>query len=175
MDAPTLTALVTRHSGLIHKVAWTYCRDRAEREDVVQEILLQLWRSRHRYDPRFKETTWIYRVALNVAISHHRRERRHHDGRQGDDVHALTVAAPEEVAPSEELERLRGGIEALGPLERALVLLYLDGNDHTTTAEVLGLSVSNVGTKLARIKDRLRAALAGRATQENTENRHATR
>jgi len=175
MDAPTLTDLVTRHSGLIHKVAWTYCRDRAEREDVVQDILLQLWRSRHRYDPRFKATTWIYRVALNVAISHHRRERRHHDGRQGEDVHHLNLVAPEEVAPSAELELLRRGIEELGALERALVLLYLDGNDHATTAEVLGLSVSNVGTKLARIKDRLRAALSGSAPLEPTETRHATR
>ncbi len=158
MDPSDLTSLLRRHSGLIHKIAFAYCRDATDREDVVQEIAVQLWRSRERYDPRFRETTWIYRIALNVAISFHRRERRHRERRQPLEAHPITLApAPE---PSEDLGRLLRRLDDLPPLDRALVLLWLDGNDHASIADVLGLSVSNVGTKLHRIKERLRAALA---------------
>ena len=171
MDETEFTDLLRRHAGLIHKIAHAYCRDRADREDVVQEIAVQLWRARDRYDERYRQTTWIYRIALNVAISFYRRERRHQGRGQpiedgelpagalaADSAAAAAAAAP---APDEsaDVRRLLACIDGLGPLERALVLLYLDGNDHASIAEVLGISVSNVGTKLGRIKDQLRAAL----------------
>src|SRR6185503_15021749 len=72
MEAQELTDLIRRHAGLIHRVAHAYCRNAADREDVVQEVAVALWRSRHRYDERWKETTWVYRIAFNVAISFHR-------------------------------------------------------------------------------------------------------
>jgi RNA polymerase sigma factor (sigma-70 family) len=175
MDATRFTELVRRHAGLIHKIARAYCRDAADREDVVQEIAAQLWRARARYDERFGETTWIYRIALNVAISFHRRERRHRERRQPTDAHLITVAAPAAVEPGEDVQLLLRCIDELGALDKALVLLYLDGNDHATTADVLGISVSNVGTKLGRIKDRLRVALEARAHPERKDRPHAAR
>jgi len=171
MDAQAFNELVRRNIRLIHKIAYAYCRDATDREDVVQEVLVQLWRSRHAYDPRFKETTWIYRIALNVAISFHRRERRHRVGREPIEDHAVTIAAEGE--PSEDVRLLLRCIDDLSPLDRALVLLHLDGNDHASIADVLGISVSNVGTKLGRIKDKLRAALEDRARP--TEGPHAAR
>jgi len=175
MEVDQLTELLRRNARVIHKVAYAYCRDAADREEVVQEIAVQLWRSAHRYDPRQKETTWVYRIALNVAISFHRRERRHHERRLADDVHAITLAAPAEVEPSAEVQRLLDCIDELAALDKALVLLHLDGNDHASIAEVLGISVSNVGTKLARIKDRLRAAFERRASADRKEEPRATR
>jgi RNA polymerase sigma-70 factor (ECF subfamily) len=154
MDETSLTELLRRHAGLIHKVAYAYCRNAADREDLVQEVCAQIWRSRGRYDPTFRETTWIYRVALNVAISFYRRERKHREHVDIDD-HPIAI---EPVVPSAELQLLLDCIADLGPLERALVVLYLEGNDHAAIAEVLGISTSNVGTKLGRIKDSLRAA-----------------
>lgn len=153
MDTRQFTELIRRHAGLLHKVAFAYCRQPADREDVVQEIAAQLWRARDRYDDRYQETTWIYRIAINVAISYHRRERRHRDWVSIDEQ-LIAVPAAE---PDPDVGRLLGWIDALGALERALVLLYLDGHDHAAIADVLGISVSNVGTRLARIKDRLRA------------------
>jgi RNA polymerase sigma factor (sigma-70 family) len=141
--------LLKRHAGLIHKIAYAYCRDATAREDLVQEIAVQLWRSRDRYDPAFRETTWIYRIALNVAISFYRRERRHAHDEIDDNVAAQT---------SEPDRDLRALVDTLDPLERALVVLYLEGNEHAEIADVLGISISNVGTKLGRIKDKLRAA-----------------
>ncbi len=156
MEVDTFTALLRRHAGLIYKVAHAYCRNAADRDDVIQEIAIQLWRVRDRYDPRFRETTWIYRIAINVAISAYRRTRRHE---------AVPLDEPmftvDPVEPPQEIARLLEHVRALPPLERALVLLYLDDHDHAAIAAVLGISVSNVGTKLQRIKARLRAAMEG--------------
>lgn len=164
METQEFTNVIQRHARLIHKIAYGYCRDATDREDVVQEIALQLWRSRHRYDDRYMETTWIYRIALNVAISFHRRGRRHGEGRVSLDAHAITIAAAS-VEPSEDVQLLLRCIDDLSALDKALVLLYLDGKDHTSIADVLGISVSNVGTKLLRIKDKLRVALEQRARE----------
>ena len=160
MNDAQFSDLIRRNAGLIHKVAYAYCRNAADREDVVQEVAAQLWRSRDRYDDRYRESTWIYRIALNVAISFHRRERRHREGRVPIDSPAITIASPGE--HGEEVRMLLRLIDELGPFERALVMLHLDGNDHASIADVLGISVSNVGTKLGRIKDKLRVLLEGR-------------
>jgi RNA polymerase sigma factor (sigma-70 family) len=167
MDARQLTDLIQKHARLIQKIAYAYCRDATDREDIVQEVAVQLWRSRHKYDARYRETTWIYRIALNVAISFHRRERRHRDRRLPIDDHAATIAA--EPRPGDDIQLLLRCIDDLGALDRALVVLYLDGNDHASIADVLGISVSNVGTKLGRIKDRLRAAFAQHALEPQGE------
>jgi RNA polymerase sigma-70 factor (ECF subfamily) len=169
MDARQLTDLIRKHARLIQKIAYAYCRDATDREDIVQEVAVQLWRSRHKYDPRYRETTWIYRIALNVAISFHRRERRHRDRRLPIDDHAATIAAASDPGPGSDIQLLLRCIDDLGALDRALVVLYLDGNDHASIADVLGISVSNVGTKLGRIKDRLRAAFAHHALEPQGE------
>lgn len=175
MEAFQPTDLIQRHAGLVHKIAQAYCRDATDREEVVQEVFVQLWRSRQRYDGRARESTWVYRIALNVAISFHRRERRHRERREPVDVHALPLAAAPELEPGEDVQLLLRCIDGLGALERALVLLYLDGNDHASIADVLGISVSNVGTKLGRIKNRLRVAFEERARSDTKEKPHAAR
>lgn len=174
MEAQEFTDLIRRHARLIHKIAYAYCRDATDREDVFQEVALQLWRSRHRYDDRYKETTWLYRIAINVAISFHRRERRHRERHLSIDAHAITIAAAS-LEPGEDVQLLLRCIDDLGALDKALVLLYLDGNDHASIADVLGISVSNVGTKLLRIKNRLRVAFEQRARPNRTEEPHAAR
>jgi RNA polymerase sigma factor (sigma-70 family) len=169
MDSTELTALIRRHAGLIHKIAYAYCRGATDREDVVQEIALQLWRSRARYDARFRETTWIYRIAINVAISYHRRERRHRETVPIDE-HPVVI---EPVELGDDLERLLRCVDELGALDKALVVLYLEGNDHASIAEVLGISTTNVGTRIARIKVRLRAALEERARTDERKQHGA--
>lgn len=172
MTDETFADLFDRHAGLIRRVASVYCRDAAAREDVVQEIALQAWLSRHRYDGRCKESTWLYRIAVNVAISHHRRERRRPE--RGAPLDEQSIAAPE-AESGEEIALLLRCVRELEPLDRALVLLYLDGNDHAAIAEVLGISASNVGTKLHRIKTRLRAAFERHARPIPKENTDGTR
>lgn len=174
MNLDEFTGLLRRHAGLIHKIAYAYCRDATDRDDVLQEIALQLWQSRDRYDSRFRETTWIYRIAINVAVSFYRRERRHRQGRLSLESPAISIAI-EPAELSHELELLMRWINQLADLDKALVLLYLDGCDHTSIADIVGISVSNVGTKLQRIKDKLRAAFQRQQQHPSTENPDATR
>ncbi|HMP79163.1 MAG TPA: RNA polymerase sigma factor [Pirellulaceae bacterium] len=166
MDINEFTELLRRHAGLIHKIAYAYCRNVSDREDVVQEIAMQLWRSRERYEKRFKETTWIYRISINVAISLHRREGRHTRRRQPFRGDAIAVVAPTET-PDHNLDLIMQCIDGLGDLDKGLVMLYLDGCDHASISEVLGISVSNVGTKLQRIKNKLRTEFDRRCDIEN--------
>jgi RNA polymerase sigma factor (sigma-70 family) len=165
MDPTAFTHLVRQHKKLIHKVSGTYCRNLADRDDVAQEIVLQLWRSRHAYDPDRRASTWVYRIALNVAISFYRRERRHTERGRAPEEALITVAATPETEPDEDMQALQRCITELDELNRALLLLYLDGNDHATIAEILGLSVSNVGTKLSRIKNTLKHAFERHASR----------
>src|SRR4029079_11555635 len=121
------------HAGILHKVASSYAWNPTDREDLVQEIVGQLWRSFARYDERFKLSTWMYRVALNVGISFSRGEsRRRRRTVPVVDEH-LEIAAPVGSAtPDEDLELLHRVIAQLGELDRALVLLYLDGKAYET-------------------------------------------
>jgi RNA polymerase sigma factor (sigma-70 family) len=147
--------LIEEHRGILYTVCRSYCSDRNEREDLGQEIVAQLWRSFERYDDRYAFATWMYRVALNVAISYHRRMRRHTEHMLFDDA-ALDVAVQQEPQDAEDLTALRSFIEELDPLPKALMLLYLEGYPHREIAETLGISESNVGTRINRIKSELR-------------------
>jgi len=156
-------ALLDEHRKILYKVAGAYGRSPEDRQDLVQEMTAQLWRSFERYDERFRFSTWMYRIALNVAISFVRRETvraRHAAPAPILEVSAdVSAAAPGDA----DLRLLDGFLRRLDELDRALLLLYLDGIRHDAIAEVLGISESNVGTKLGRIKQRLRRELADNA------------
>ena len=147
--------LIEKHRGIVLKVAYSYCRHAADRDDLAQEICAQLWKSFARYDESRKFSTWMYRVALNVAISHVRRN----EGRPrsvqsitGDDTQ---IAAPEAPDPDERITALNLFIARLDPLNRALVLLYLEEHSYREIAEVLGITETNVATKINRLKQRI--------------------
>jgi RNA polymerase sigma factor (sigma-70 family) len=150
-------ALVGEHSGVLYKVANAYCRSRDDRGDLIQEIVVQLWRAFPRYDERQRFSTWMYRVAMNVAISFYRKEWRRQRDLVPLDEPALDVAAADGVfgAAPDELRRLNERLQTLGELDRALVLLYLDGHAHAEIAELMGLTATNVSTRLGRIKKKL--------------------
>jgi RNA polymerase sigma-70 factor (ECF subfamily) len=154
-------ALLEDHRRILYKVARAYSRTTADQDDLVQETVVQLWRAFPRYDARYRFSTWMYRIALNVAISFQRREstRRQHLTPAGDEV--LQIASGAQAAPAEEIELLYRAISRLDDLNKALVLLYLDGHSQVEMAEVLGISATNVGTRLGRLKEHLRDELRG--------------
>jgi RNA polymerase sigma-70 factor (ECF subfamily) len=142
-----------RHKGLIFKVVRAYAFTTQDREDLFQDVAAQLWRSIPRFQGQSKESTWIYRVALFSAISWARREQRHREGRQSlEGVERMSVDV---TATDDRLEWLYERIGRLNPVDRSLILLSLDGFSYREMAEVLGISESNVGVKLHRIKRRL--------------------
>lgn len=149
-------ALLDEHKKILYKVAGSYSRSPEDRQDLEQEIVAQLWRSFGRYDESYKFSTWMYRIALNVAISSYRSESRRARSTVPAGESVLEIADPRAAEPDPELQILRRLIAQLDELDRALILLYLDGNRHDTIAEILGISETNVGTRIGRIKDRLR-------------------
>lgn len=151
-------SLLEQHGGIVRKVAFGYTRNESDRNDLIQDILLQLWKAYPRYSPDRPFSTWMYRIALNVSISYLRKHTRtgcetvQFDESQHD-------IAPEQSSASkleERLTMLRQVMLKCLPLDRALLLLYLDDRSYREIGSVLGLTETNVATKLSRLKERLR-------------------
>ena len=160
-------SLLHEHRRIVFKVAGLYSRGAADRDDLVQEISAQLWRSFGSYDEgRAKFSTWLYRIALNVAISQARRWPEADRFEPLDAHHLETVGGGEPIPEQDErLTALYAFIGQLDPLNRALILLYLEDRSYTEMAEILGLSETNVATKLGRIRQKLRGQMtAAQAT-----------
>lgn len=157
-------ALFAEHRRIALKVAGTYCADPEDRRDVAQEIAAQLWRAFPAYDESRPFSTWMYRIALNVAISWVRRASRDRMVPvDGASLESVASPEPEETEADERVRILRRFIAELGDLDRALVLLYLDERSYREMSDVLGITETNVATKLGRIKERIRKGTANGA------------
>jgi RNA polymerase sigma factor (sigma-70 family) len=159
-------ARLEEHKKILYKICNSYCRDRDARDDLAQEIIVQLWQSFGKYDESRRFSTWMYRIALNVAISFYRRERTRTRHVISDEEHVLE-AANETESQSEEMRVLYQFIEGLDPLNKALVLLYLDGNNYQEIAEVVGISETNVATKISRLKSNMKQELGETAQAQS--------
>jgi RNA polymerase sigma-70 factor (ECF subfamily) len=152
-------ALLKEHKKLIYKVCRSYCSDAAERKDLEQEIVIQLWKSFPRYNPEYKLSTWMYRIALNTAISLYRSSRARPEMSSLSEHILEMTASPHEGDDAEHessIDTLHQFIYQLNSLNRALMILYLDGNSYKDMAEVLGLTETNVATKIHRLKQALK-------------------
>ena len=145
------------HKGIILKVTYAYCSDLEDRKDLEQEIAIQIWRSLKRYDGRAKLSTWIYRVALNVAISYQRKDLKARELHMPlDDVFFRAIPSQISEEPDGRITLLYQFINQLDEFSKAIMLLYLDENSYESIAEILGITKTNVATKLSRIKKKLR-------------------
>jgi len=163
-DQQRFEALWREHRGIVLKVASVYARGAEERLDLAQEIGAQLWRSFAGFDERrAKFSTWLYRIALNVAISHLRRTGEASRFEPLDETHLETIAGESSAEPDERLATLYAFIGELDALNRALILLYLEDRSYVEIAEVLGISTTNVATKINRIKQKLRGRMTAAA------------
>jgi RNA polymerase sigma-70 factor (ECF subfamily) len=159
-DATLFTALIRKHGGIVRRIASTYCSNSADRADLAQDIYAHLWRSWPRYDRVRPFPTWMYRVALNVAISHLRESyRRNAVMSPWQDEH-LDIAGTDDTENTQLVQALPKLIAGLDPMNRALLVLYVDDRSHRDIADILGISESNVGTKISRLKQRLRTQLS---------------
>ncbi|CAN5375996.1 sigma-70 family RNA polymerase sigma factor [soil metagenome] len=158
LDHEWFLSVLDAHQRLIQKVCWAYTNSPDDREDLFQEITVRLLSAVRNYDPSRKLSTWIYRVALNVAIDAYRK-RRYQRKEQLDFDGDLLPATAQEPAVVDQLRELRILLERQPEVDRALLLLHLEGNTHREIAEVLGFSESNVGTRLSRLKASLRKSV----------------
>ncbi len=150
-------AFINGHRKLVYKICRVYCRNNDQIKDVEQEILAQLWIAFPKYNNNYQPSTWIYRIALNTAISCYRREKKHHTNHVDVDQTVFQLAVTHE---DNELEEQIGLLYRImndfAELDRALLLLYLDDNSYEEIAKVLGITVTNVATKINRLKQRLK-------------------
>jgi RNA polymerase sigma factor (sigma-70 family) len=143
-------------------------------EDLVQEITLQLWRAFPVYDQRRRFATWMYRIALNVAISFVRRTTLRARYTAPHDQESLELIPNQgEEEPDPLLSALEAFTAELDGLNRALLVLYLEENSYKDIAEILGITETNVATKISRLKQRMRDELSHPNTNEKEQLRGA--
>jgi RNA polymerase sigma factor (sigma-70 family) len=155
-DKKEFLQLIQDNQRIIFKICNSYCSNANDREDLGQEIVYQLWKSGKSFDADHKFSTWMYRVALNVAISFYRKK-------ITSPVISFTendIDLPDKTSGADELEEnidhLQKFIAAMKELDRALMLLYLEAKPYQEIAEILGISETNVATKISRIKEGLK-------------------
>ena len=154
------------HKAMLYQIANAYCSRREDRGDLIQEMIAELWRAYPRFDGRAAFSTFLHRIAVNVAISFFRGEsRRIRDALPIED-YGIDLTAADRVldAEGEDLHALHQLIARLDEINRALILLYLQGYTLEELAEMVGLTVTNVATRINRIKTRLQR---DHAAQEN--------
>ncbi|MBS1608911.1 MAG: sigma-70 family RNA polymerase sigma factor [Bacteroidetes bacterium] len=149
--------LVEDNKAIIYKICNSYCPNRNDRQDLAQEIVYQLWKSGKAFSGQHKFSTWMYRVALNVAISFYRKRK--------STVQEISLGEhlpePEDKddgtgTMEENINRLQQFISELKELDRALMILYLEEKTYKEISEVLGITETNVATKIGRIKEKLK-------------------
>ncbi len=153
----TFIRLVNEHRGMLYKVCRLYCSAAEDRRDLFQEIIVQLWRAYPGFRGEAKFSTWLYRIALNTAISDLRKQQ-----------HQRTVPADPESLPDqlqdiqysgekeEQLQLLYTAIGRLTEVEKALTMLYLEDKSYNEMEEIMGISQNNLRVKMNRIKEKLR-------------------
>ena len=159
--------LIEQHRGILYKVARAYCPLEEERQDLIQEMMIQIWQALPRYNAQHKSSTWIYRIALNVAISYYRKATTQQRRQQALDAKVLQGAEADSSEKEQQFRLLEQFISELKELDRALMVLYLEERNHAEIAEILGISISNVATKVGRIKDKLKQRFSQHQNQSN--------
>ncbi len=141
--------MIQRHSRIIYKTASFYVDQTQSMDDLYQETVLNLWKAFPNFRNESSFSTWIYKIALNTCISFFRRKKT-------QPIYlGIVPEIPDEPDDKELMNELYASINRLGKLERALVLLYLEDKSYKEISEITGLSVTNVATKLSRIKRKL--------------------
>jgi RNA polymerase sigma factor (sigma-70 family) len=149
-----LIDILNNHRGLIYKVCNLYCSDHEDRKDLFQEIVFQVWKSRAGFRRESSLSTWMYRIALNTAITHFKKEKRSIN--LSLPITGIDIPDIDDSDEKEELlKQLFNAIEGLDKIDKSIVLLYLDEKSYDEISEITGLSKTNVGVKLSRIKTKL--------------------
>lgn len=151
----TFIAAINENLGLIFKVASIYTNNSEDRNDLSQEIIYQLWKSFDTFQQKSALSTWMYRVAMNVAIRHLKVAERKVQTVSLDEQF-LNFQEVLDSGTEEKWNILKQHIDKLNLLDKGIIILYLENKSHDEIAHILELSASNVGTKISRIKEKLK-------------------
>jgi RNA polymerase sigma-70 factor (ECF subfamily) len=147
--------LINAHQGLIHKVCIMYENDSDVRNDLFQEIVFQLWKSYKTFRGEAKITTWMYRIALNTAISGFRKQSRNVQTEDLKELH-YNISDNWIDEREEELQRLQAAIRQLSEIERAMIMMAMEEVSYEEIAETIGITQNNVRVRMNRIREKLK-------------------
>jgi len=146
------TRIVNNHKKTIYTVCYMFSKDADEVEDMFQEVLIRAWRGLSSFNGQSDIKTWIYRIALNTCISLEDKKKRHNEAKLSMDINLFTDTDKE----TEQINMLHKRISQLLPLDRALVLLWLENISYEEIGDIIGISAKNVSVRLVRIREQLR-------------------
>ncbi len=152
-------SLINTHQGLIHKICIMYENDPDVRNDLFQEIVFQLWKSFSSFRGEAKITTWMYRIALNTAISGFRKQTRNVKTEDLKELH-LNISDSWEYDGEEDIQRLHWAIRQLSEIERAMIMLALEEVPYEEIAETIGITQNNVRVRMNRIREKLKKLMS---------------
>ncbi|ACU62421.1 RNA polymerase sigma factor [Chitinophaga pinensis] len=154
MDETQFLQLIEQHQQIIHKICWLYRDSPEDREDLFQEIVCQLWKSAPSFEGRSRFSSWLYRIAINTALTAFRRKQP--DLRYPSVLPDMPAGIPDD---NEQMERLRIAIRQLNDTDKAIITLYLEELSYQEIAAITGMTENNVGVKINRIKNKLHQLL----------------
>ncbi|MBB6327383.1 RNA polymerase sigma-70 factor (ECF subfamily) [Algoriphagus iocasae] len=148
--------MIQENQGLIYKITLIYSNEKEEQDDLYQEIVFQTWKSFDQFKKASKPSTWLYRVGMNTAITHINKVKRK-PLMVSIDHSFINYTEEIEVEKEEKIQWLYAQIRKLNLLDRGIMFLFLEGKSHEEIAQITGISTSNVGTRMSRIKQKLKS------------------
>ncbi|WND03305.1 sigma-70 family RNA polymerase sigma factor [Temperatibacter marinus] len=142
------------YAGIIIKICRAYTNNKEEFEDYYQEVCLQIWRSREKFLGLSEWSTWVYRISLNVCLTNIKKKPTK-ETIEDENLICDRINADETMENEQDLSRLYAAIRQLKEMDRAIILLYLEEKSYQQIAEILGLSATNIGVRINRIKEKL--------------------
>jgi RNA polymerase sigma-70 factor (ECF subfamily) len=161
-DEKKFISVIKEHQGLIHKICYMYEQDPDARNDLFQEVVLQLWKSFPTFRGEAKITTWMYRIALNTAISGYRKQKRHIRTEDLQEFH-MNISERADDNKEEDFQRLQQAIRQLSDIERAMIMMALDEVPYEEIAETIGITQNNVRVRMNRIREKLKKIMTQEA------------
>jgi len=156
----TFLQLLQDNKGIIIKICNSYCTGKDDRDDLAQEIVFNLWKAFKDYTPSHKLSTWMYRIGLNVAISFYRKEMRSIQfSVYSEDLIVFDDESENKLEKEDRLVLLQKFIQELKEIDKSIMLLYLDNKSYAEIAEIVGITETNVATKINRIKINLKSKI----------------
>lgn len=149
--------MIKQNEGVIYKITTIYARNGEDQKDLYQEIVAQLWTAFEKFRGEAKVSTWIYRIAINTAITRLRKETK----RNSISIDQAVLAYTQNSDPiwEDKIKLLYHHIGLLNDLQKGIILLFLEDKSYEEIATITGLSPSNVGTRLSRIRQKLRTKM----------------
>jgi len=154
MQQQEFIKIIKQHEGIIYKITHVYSDTVEDKKDLYQEIVFQLWKSVHSFKEQSKLSTWMYRVALNTAVTHIKKKQKQHTVALDFELPLLNDG--NDRATDDKFKLLHQQINSLNKVEKGIILLYLEGKKYDEIATITGFSKTNVGTRLNRIKEKIK-------------------